>query len=243
MRRHWTVTTAMLAVVCTLGVGFGFPSPADAARRRSRSRSRIIDLTPGSASYELSINGTYSVTDGPGTESATVAVPTLRFQLMKVPGQSSAVPFSPTPGTARVTGNITGGLCSTTSGSLVMSVVAAPITPTTPPVPADPTATPPAIADLTELVHRVPADKVGFSVILVPTPAPPPLNVVGIRAPCVTAVTKEIAFTGAGGIMALALATGTSPFLQFPATGNNTLRSTGGRDGVTYDFNFTLRRL
>ena len=54
---------------------------------------------------------------------------------------------------------------------------------------------------------------------------------------------QEIAFTGAGGIVALALATGTSPFLQFPATGNNTLRSTGGRGGVTYDFNFTLRRL
>ena len=233
MRRHWTVTTAMLAVVCTLGVGFGFPSPADAARRRSRSRSRIIDLTPGSASYELSINGTYSVTDGPGTESATVAVPTLRFQLMKVPGQSRAVPFSLTPGTARVTGNITGGLCSTPSGSLVMSVIAVPLTSVT--SPADP--------DLTALAPRVPAAKVVFSVILVPTPGPPPLNVVGIRAPCVTAVTQEIAFTGAGGIVALALATGTSPFLQFPATGNNTLRSTGGRGGVTYDFNFTLRRL
>ena len=242
MRRHWTVTTAMLAVVCTLGVGFGFPSPAHAARRRSRVR--IIDLTPGSASYELSIDGTYSVTDGlGGTESATVAVPALRFQLMKLPGQNVVVPFSLKPGTARVTGNITAGPCSTASGALVMSVVAAPITPTTPPVPADPTATPPAIADLTELVHRVPADKVGFSVILVPTPAPPPLNVVGIRAPCVTAVTKEIAFTGAGGIVALALATGTSPYLLFPATGNNTLRSTGGGGGVTYDFNFTLRRL
>ena len=236
MRRHWTVTTAMLAVVCTLGVGFGFPSPADAARRRSRSRSRIIDLTPGSASYELSINGTYSVTDGPGTESATVAVPTLRFQLMKVPGQSRAVPFSLTPGTARVTGNITGGLCSTPSGSLVMSVIAVPLTSVTSPAEAD--------ADLVSaLPPGVRADKVVFSVILVPTPGPPPLNVVGIRAPCVTAVTQEIAFTGAGGIVALALATGTSPFLQFPATGNNTLRSTGGRDGVTYDFNFTLRRL
>ena len=233
MRRHWTVTTAMLAVVCTLGVGFDVPSPAHAARRRSRSRGRIIDLTPGSASYELSINGTYSVTDGPGTESATVAVPTLRFQLMKVPGQSRAVPFSLTPGTARVTGNITGGLCSTPSGSLVMSVIAVPLTPAT--SPTDP--------DLTALAPRVPADKVVFSVILVPTPGPPPLNVVGIRAPCVTAVTQEIAFTGAGGIVALALATGTSPFLQFPATGNNTLRSTGGRGGVTYDFNFTLRRL
>lgn len=232
MRRHWTVTTAMLAVVCTLGVGFGFPSNAHAARRRSRVR--IINLTPGSASYELSIDGTYSVTDGLGTESATVAVPKLRFQLMKLPGQDRAMPFSVTPGTARVTGNITAVQCSTPSGALVMSVLAVPLTPATSPTNPD---------LVSALAPNVPADKVGFSVVLVPTPGPPPLNIVGIRAPCVTAVTKEIAFTGAGGIVALALATGTSPFLLFPATGNNSLRSTGREGGVTYDFDFTLRRL